>query len=374
MKGRLIDTGRARYVAGLKGLLQRYANHPVAPDVLVALGEVHEDSAGKAIRYYTQAARHAAGDRWAFAQQRALQRLARVHEGQGQYRKAVEVLRTWRISEPCGTGAAHSSVRKEFMIWRLRSRYENWDEVHAEMWAAVRGHLERTSMVSGRGLAQLVRSFYGDGEEDLARLEREVGKLAGGKPGGAAQGAREKLRRQQTEELVTTLREGVALERRTRAASMKELLELVTDPASRAGGGDLRRLFDPFPPEGYPPSHAKRLLDALVRKGREALPGLMEVGRKRHNGLAVAAIGRIGGGEAVRYLSEMAAAQARRALSADYYFALLLTEDKEAHASVERSAAADEHAKRAREAYSSSALLARIIGAAEKAGASSRRE
>ncbi|MHC4253715.1 MAG: hypothetical protein ACYS9X_31760, partial [Planctomycetota bacterium] len=93
MKGQLIDTGRARYVADLKGLQRRYAGHPVAPDILLALGEVHEDSPGKAIQYYARAARHAAGDRWAMTQQRALQRLARVYEGQRQYRKAVEALK-----------------------------------------------------------------------------------------------------------------------------------------------------------------------------------------------------------------------------------------------------------------------------------------
>jgi tetratricopeptide (TPR) repeat protein len=109
------------YALQLEKALERFAGHPAEASVLVALGDLHKDSYREAVAYYRRAAQETVlSDRWGYAQQQALQKLAEVYEQHGCYRKALQTLESWTISEQCGTGAMEHEAERQAWMAGLR--------------------------------------------------------------------------------------------------------------------------------------------------------------------------------------------------------------------------------------------------------------
>jgi hypothetical protein len=117
-------TPPAEMVARLQAMLPAFSGHPAEGAILVTLGKLSEGSYPMAVSYYTAATRCAVpSDRWGFAEQEAWKRLSALHEREGELGRAIDALKNWDISEPCGTGAAASHRRKTARLLSLRLRY-----------------------------------------------------------------------------------------------------------------------------------------------------------------------------------------------------------------------------------------------------------
>ncbi len=164
----------------LEGLLPYWENHSGRNQILFALTELHADDPEKRLAYYKQVG-PPLSNRWGWEVQRARQGMARIYEDRGEYEKAIESVKGWRISEPCGTGAGSSEVRR--WTWLIRLRMKNGEDVHALQqyaWQSLRTgeiHPMWGSKAVAQCLIELYQSDYdalmADAHKTLAALDDE---------------------------------------------------------------------------------------------------------------------------------------------------------------------------------------------------------
>jgi len=120
-------------------------------------------------------------DRWDFARQRTWQDIATYYEEKKDYGSAIAALKQWHVSEPCGTGAGFSNVRRWTWLLRLRIKNrENIDELREYAWRSLRtGELESIWHPTGVAdcMVELYKNDYdvlmADAHKTLAMLEAE---------------------------------------------------------------------------------------------------------------------------------------------------------------------------------------------------------
>lgn len=172
--------GKDAYGVWLKGFLPKLAGHPIEGRFLNELGRLNGADYSEALTYFTKATKSAASDNWDLERQQTWQEIARLHEKNRQYRKALAALNNWKIEEPCGTGAGSSRVEKTFWTYRLSVHLEKPKVVRARMWST----LSSGKLYPWDGydhLAKRVISMYGKDElqlltEDLNRAQSHLEK------------------------------------------------------------------------------------------------------------------------------------------------------------------------------------------------------
>lgn len=358
MKALLVTDGRQHYVAELKRMRDRYVAHPSVPIILFALGEIHESSPEEAIAYYTQAIEYPLSDRLGVYREKAHHRLAAVHESQKQYHKAVGVLQT--MSGPGGPGVAALREKRRFARYRLLLNRTNKEPVFREVWKLLPSILSGENRIPGEILATYLRPLYSS--DDLPRLKDDLKEAEAWIQAQKSTAAADEHVVAEMTNVVRTVRSRLALEERINTASGDALIGLLQDPKIRhttSRGGFFEYDFNEW--------HwcDKLLLDAILRHSSKILPKLIELDRNNPNSVASAAIGKIGGKEAVAYLLERASAAGEWAdveYQADYYFALLLTEDEQARAAVRKAAdSGNKNAQMQIVAFGASVVLARMM-------------
>ncbi|MBC8869724.1 MAG: ankyrin repeat domain-containing protein, partial [Planctomycetes bacterium] len=369
MKALLVTDGRQHYIAELKRMRKRYKAHPSVPIILLALGEIHESSPEVAIAYYTQAIDYPLSDRLGKYREKSCHRLAAVHEAQRRYDKAIGVLQT--MGGPWGPRVAALREKRRFTIWRLQlNRKDKKEEVFKEAWKTIPEILSGENRIPGEILAAYLRPLYSS--EDLPRLKDDLKQAEAWIQETESTEADAHIAAEMTS-VVQTIRSRLALEERINTASADAMVGLLNDPGignTTIRGGLFECDFHEY--------HwcDKLLLAAVLRHGPAILPKLIELDRNKPNSVACAAIGRLGGKEAVAYLLERASAAGEWADAeheANYYFALLLTEDEQARAAVLRAAhSGNQKALRQIAAFGASVVLAGMMeqeGAEEDARA-----
>ena len=168
------------YESKLKTMLVKCHNHPAEGMILIALGELHSNSYNLALSYFSKATQCVfPSDRWDFAKQSAWKHLARLYEQHKEYDKAIEALKQWKISEPCGTGAGASRVEKKFWIWRLSLHTKGFEAVKDKMWEAIADGEINCGFIGEKRLIELILSIYkGKTSILLADIDKAVDKLS----------------------------------------------------------------------------------------------------------------------------------------------------------------------------------------------------
>ncbi len=174
------DYSRDDVVRYLETILPYWESHSGRNQILFTLTELHADNPEKRLAYYKQVG-PPLSNRWGFEIQRARQGMARIYEDRGEYEKAIEAVKGWRISEPCGTGAGSSEVRR--WTWLIRLRMKNGEDVKTLQqyaWQSLRNgeiHPMWGSKAVAHCLIELYRSDYdalmADAHKTLAALDAE---------------------------------------------------------------------------------------------------------------------------------------------------------------------------------------------------------
>jgi tetratricopeptide (TPR) repeat protein len=322
-----------------KMLAEPAAHHPVVPHIHLALASLLEaDAPDKALEHVRIAVEYPIKtDQWNFGQQEALQRMAAIYERQGKYREAVDALQKWRISEPCGTGAAGSQSRKLLKMLELRLHYEDSELVFADLWKTV-GSNSCFSFGSTDDVACTIRALYGD--KRRGELAKRVDQFAKdnrkGKSAGADVGLMLRYRYQLAEELRAQLEfiDDAVKASVTKLVRLTETLS-ATDRAGVASG-ELKRLAD----EGYGVLWREKLVvQTLLAKGEAARPAVLASVQSQHNPLGLYVLGNLGGEESVRWLSSRIVEEKNVWALRNYFYALTLTGDRDARTLVEKNAA-----------------------------------
>lgn len=353
------------YEQELRRILARFRGHAAEGVILLALGDVGKETPDVAIKCYTEAAKcRVLSDLYGFAQQSAWQRLAQVYERTESYQEAVGALQNWKISEPCGTGADGSRIEKSFKIWELKLHYLYQDTVFRELWEALEsGHISFGCGESLDGLAQRVRLLYqGAGS---SALKSTVERLQNRYP---VEGDSRDIRPgAQFARFLAELTSQLQFLEDVDKATLQQCLIILRATRTAAGApsihGGLSNLTVPHKNIRTPLWREEVLITRLVSfPAKESVPALIASDSERHDCCALFALGKIGGEEAVQYLTRKAKDEVNVRFLHDYHFCLLLTADEvaatfvrqaEAEGSGNNRAAAawalDEFATRSRE-------------------------
>ena len=332
--------------------LEKIANDPtckaVAPGILLRLGDlVLSRDENKALAYYQAAAKHPVKmNPWGYEQQTALQRVAALHEKQGKYREAVNVLASWEIREQCGTGAASRDVERQMKILELRRHYEADAVVFKDLWAAVEGNGFPWAEGSGsEDMASRVRVFYGperlvDLKSDMAEAQKRLAsRTAVAKAPSSANEAMALL--------LKTIQEQVRYVETVKQAEPKKLADLLDERVRSRAVIDQRtlRVFWEDRRDERPVMNQFwrefLILDAIALQGHKVAQPLIERMERLPSDVYLVALGRAGGKAAIEYLFKRATQAQTSHAAYNCYMGLLLTGDKGALKSVRKAAQQD---------------------------------
>lgn len=149
---------RAAY---LSELVEAWRGLPGEDLVLVNLARLYREEPERRLHYLTRLTQcpHTY-DRWGLLRQTAWQSIARIHEDQKNYEKAIQAVGNWEIDEPCGTGAGMSHVRR--WTWLIRLRRLNGEKpsvLRKEAWTSLRTG-ELTPMWNNSTVAECLVDLY----------------------------------------------------------------------------------------------------------------------------------------------------------------------------------------------------------------------
>jgi TPR repeat protein len=86
---------KSAYNKRLQNILKQFRGHAAESSILIAIGELNENSPKKAIKYYKEAAKGTVpSGEWNFEQQSACQKLAEMYEKKKQFKQAVNGVKT----------------------------------------------------------------------------------------------------------------------------------------------------------------------------------------------------------------------------------------------------------------------------------------
>ncbi len=325
------------YQKRLQNILKQFKGHAAESSILIALGELNENSPKKAIKYYEEAAKGPVpSGEWNFEQQLAWQKLAEMYEKNKQFKEAVKALENWEISEPCGNGSEASGLWRSYKILELKLHYIPQDKVFEELWH----DLEYEKMTYGflvgfDSFAQQIRKLYGNERLDLLKNTVKEFRLRYPKKDNDSEEEVIFEEGYHFLRLLIELESQLQLVEKIENASLQEALEILktvrSDKKAPSIHGHLTDLNFPSKNNWTQLWREEMLVAKLLSfPAEESVPAISAFDNEHYECCALYALGKIGNKEAVEYLLFMAQTEFNLSCLKDYYFCLHLTNNKSA--------------------------------------------
>ena len=333
------------YEKRLQNMLSRFKGHAAESYILIALGELNENSTKKAIKYFEEATKCIVqSDEWDFQKQIAWQKIAEIYEKNRQFQEAVKALENWAISEPCGTGANSSLIMRTFKILELKLYYKPENQIFRELWQELESeHIIYGIGITRDGLAQQIRILYG--QERLVLLKNAVKEFRLLYPEQYNDFEIDKFLDEgyQFTCLLTELESHIQLIEQIENASLQETLEILETVRGKKGAphvhGSLNDLNVPSKNISTRYWREEVLITKLISFHVEkSVPALIESDSKKHECCILYALGKLGGKDTIQYLKYKIKTEPNVHYLKDYHFCLLLTGNKEAISFVKEAA------------------------------------